>query len=41
MRGVYENAGVLWRDDGLDYGRDIVDVGEGFDAEQDVVEGSL
>ncbi len=32
---------MLGRNDGIDYGGEIVDVGEGFDAEDDVVEGAL
>ena len=37
--GVDQNASVLRRDDGFDDGREVVDVGQCLDAEQDIVEG--
>lgn len=36
--GVDEDAGVLWRDNGLDDASQVVDIGEGLYAEQNVVE---
>lgn len=38
MCGIDKDARVLRRDDGLDDVGDIVYIGEGFDAEEDVVE---
>lgn len=34
---VYEDAGVLWGDDGFDDGGEIVDIWESLDAEQNIV----
>lgn len=41
MRGVDKNASVLGRDDRLDDGCKIVDIRQGLDAEDDIIEGSL
>jgi hypothetical protein len=41
MCRVHKDAGVLWRDDRLDDVGDVIYVREGFDAEEDVVEGLL
>jgi len=41
MCSVDKDTGVLRRDDSFDYSGKIVDVGKGFDAEQDIVEGSF
>ena len=38
MCGVHKDAGVLGRDDRLDDVGDIVYIGEGLDAEENVVE---
>lgn len=41
MRRVYEDAGVLRSDNRFNNGGEIVYVGQGFDAQQDVVESSF
>jgi len=41
VRGVDEDACVLRRHDGIDYGSEIVDIGERLDAEDDIVERAL
>ena len=38
---VDEDACVLWSDDGIDYGGEVVNVGESFDAENDIVKCTL
>ena len=38
MCGINEDAGVLWRDNALDYGGEIVDIGQCFNAENDIIE---
>lgn len=41
MCSVDKDASVLWSDDWLDYGSDIINVGQRLDAEKNVVEGGL
>lgn len=38
MGGVDEDAGVLGRNDGVNDSGEVVDIGEGLDAEDDIVE---
>ncbi len=39
--GVNQDTRVLWSNDGIDYGGEIIDIGKGLDTENDIVESAL